>query len=98
MDNVKLVGGGRADIAFALADTAADGYNGAGKFKEKEPIRSIAVLYANKSQWVTVEGTGIENDAGPEGQAHRHRRAGQRHRGHRPRASSRRMASTRRRT
>ena len=60
VDNVKLVGAGKADIAFTLADTAADGLNGVGKFKEKVPIRAIAVLYANKSQWVTVEGTGIE--------------------------------------
>jgi TRAP transporter TAXI family solute receptor len=60
VDNVKLVGAGKADIAFTLADTAADGANGVGKFKEKVPIRTIAVLYANKSQWVTVEGTGIE--------------------------------------
>lgn len=61
VDNVKLVGAGKADIAFTLADTAADGFNGAGKFKEKVPIRSLAVLYANKSQWVTVQGTGIES-------------------------------------
>jgi len=60
VDNVKLIGAGKADIAFTLADTAADGFNGVGKFKEKVPIRTIAVLYANKSQWVTVEGTGID--------------------------------------
>ena len=60
VDNVKLVGSGRADIAFALGDSAADGFNGVDKFKQKEPIRAIAVLYANKGQWVTVEGTGIE--------------------------------------
>ncbi|MFL5247860.1 MAG: TAXI family TRAP transporter solute-binding subunit, partial [Myxococcales bacterium] len=60
VDNVKLVGARRADVAFTLADTAADGYNGVGKFKEKMPIRTLAVLYANKSQWVTVEGTGID--------------------------------------
>ncbi len=60
VDNIKLVGAGRADIALVLADAAADGYNGVGKFKEKVPIRAIAVLYANKSQWVTVEGTGIQ--------------------------------------
>jgi TRAP transporter TAXI family solute receptor len=59
VDNVKLVGAGKADIAFVLADTAADGFNGTGKFKEKVPVRSIAVIYANKSQWVTVEGTGV---------------------------------------
>ena len=60
VDNVKLIGAGKADVAFCLADTASDGFNGTGKFKEKVPIRSIAVLYANKSQWVTVGGTGIE--------------------------------------
>lgn len=60
IDNVKLVGAGKADIAFVLGDSAADGYNGVGKFKAKEPIRAIAVLYANKGQWVTVERTGIQ--------------------------------------
>jgi len=60
VDNIKLVGAGKADIAFTLGDTAADGYNGVGKFKQKEPVRAIAVLYANKSQWVTVEGTGVQ--------------------------------------
>ncbi|HET8542361.1 MAG TPA: TAXI family TRAP transporter solute-binding subunit [Anaeromyxobacter sp.] len=60
VDNIKLVGAGKADVAFTLADTAADGFNGVGKFKEKVPVRALAVLYANKSQWVTVEGTGVE--------------------------------------
>jgi len=60
VDNVKLVGAGKADIAFCLGDTAYDGYVGAGKFKEKVPVRALAVLYANKSQWVTVQGTGID--------------------------------------
>jgi TRAP transporter TAXI family solute receptor len=59
VDNIKLVGAGRADVAFTLGDTAADGVNGVGKFKEKIPVRALAVIYANKSQWVTVEGTGI---------------------------------------
>ena len=60
VDNIKLVGAGKADVAFSLSDTAADGFNGTGKFKEKVPVRSIAVIYANKSQWVTVDGRGIE--------------------------------------
>jgi uncharacterized protein len=60
VDNIKLVGAGKADIAFTLADTAADGFNGTGKFKEKVPVRALAVIYANKSQWVTVEGSGIQ--------------------------------------
>jgi len=60
VDNIKLVGAGKADVAFSLSATAADGFNGTGKFKEKVPVRSIAVIYANKSQWVTVDGRGIE--------------------------------------
>ena len=59
VDNIKLVGAGKADVAFTLGDTAADGLNGVGKFKEKIQTRTLAVLYANKSQWVTVEGTGV---------------------------------------
>ena len=59
VDNIKLVGAGKADVAFTLGDTAADGLNGVGKFKEKVAIRALAVIYANKSQWVTVEGTGV---------------------------------------
>jgi uncharacterized protein len=59
VDNIKLVGAGKADVAFTLGDTAADGLNGVGKFKEKVQTRALAVLYANKSQWVTVEGTGV---------------------------------------
>jgi uncharacterized protein len=60
VDNIKLIGATKVDIAFTLADTAADGFNGVGKFKEKVPVRALAVLYANKSQWVTVEGTGVQ--------------------------------------
>jgi hypothetical protein len=60
VDNIKLVGAGKADIAFSLADTAWDGYNGAGKFNgQKQPVRTIAVIYANSTQVVTLEGKGI---------------------------------------
>jgi TRAP transporter TAXI family solute receptor len=60
IDNMKLIGAGRADIAFTMADTAWEGYNGTGKFPGKLPLRAIVVLYANKTQVVTVEGRGIE--------------------------------------
>jgi uncharacterized protein len=63
VDNIKLVAVGKADIAFSLADTAWDGYHSLGKFKEKVPMRSIAVLYPNKTHVVTVEGAGIEKMA-----------------------------------
>jgi hypothetical protein len=60
IDNLKLVGAGKADIAFSMADSAWDGYNGTGKFPGKVPLRSIVVLYANKTHVVTVQGKGIE--------------------------------------
>ncbi|MBP2678581.1 MAG: C4-dicarboxylate transporter substrate-binding protein [Deltaproteobacteria bacterium] len=60
IDNLKLIGAGKADIAFSMSDSAWDGYNGNGKFQGKLPLRSIVVLYANKTQVVTVHGRGIE--------------------------------------
>lgn len=60
IDNLKLIGAGKADIAFTMADSAWDGYNGMGKFQGKVPLRSIVVLYANKTHVVTVQGKGIE--------------------------------------
>ena len=63
VDNMRLIGAGKADIAFTLADTAWDAYTAGGKFKEKLPVRALAVIYTNESHWVTVEGTGIEKMA-----------------------------------
>lgn len=61
VDNCLLVGKGKADIAFTMADTAWDAYMGLGKaFKEKMPVRSIAVFYPNNMHVVTVEGKRIE--------------------------------------
>lgn len=60
IDNLKLVGAGKADIAFSMADSVWEGYNGTGKFPGKIPLRTITVLYANKTHVVTVEGKGIE--------------------------------------
>ena len=60
VDNLKLIGAGKADIAFTMADSAWEGYNGTGKFQGKTPLRAITVLYSNKTQVVTVRGRGIE--------------------------------------
>lgn len=59
IDNLKLIGAGKADIAFTLADSAWEGYNGTGKFQGKMPVRAIAVIYGNKTQVVTVDGRKI---------------------------------------
>jgi TRAP transporter TAXI family solute receptor len=61
VDNLKLVGVGKADIAFSQVDAAWDAINGTDKFTGtgKLPIRAIAVIYPNLMHVVTVEGTGI---------------------------------------
>ncbi len=63
VDNCKLVGALKADLAFVMADVAYDAYTGTGKFKEKLPIRNLAVLYSNFMHVVTLEGKGIHTVA-----------------------------------
>ena len=60
VDNCRLVGAGKAEIALVMADTGWDAYQGSAKFKEKIPLRTIAVLYPNNMHIVTLEGKGIE--------------------------------------
>ncbi len=63
VDNCLLVGRGKTDIALIMADTGWDAYQGAAKFKEKIPLRTMAVLYPNNMHIVTLEGKGIEKVA-----------------------------------
>lgn len=58
-DNIRMIVAGKADIAFTQADTAWDGYKGYGKFPQPQPIRAIAVLYANSLHLVTLRSAGI---------------------------------------
>jgi TRAP transporter TAXI family solute receptor len=60
VDNLRLVGAGRADLAFVMADAAWDAYTGRDKFQGKPlPVRTLMVLYPNRMHVVTVDGTGI---------------------------------------
>jgi TRAP transporter TAXI family solute receptor len=60
VDNLRLVGAGRADLAFVMADAAWDAYTGRDKFQgEPLPVRTLMVLYPNRMHVVTVDGTGI---------------------------------------
>ena len=63
VDNCKLVAAQKADLAFVMGDTAHDAFAGGGKFKEKLPIRNLAVLYSNFMQIVTLDGKGINSVA-----------------------------------
>jgi uncharacterized protein len=61
VENMKLVGGGKSDVGFTMADTAWDAYKGLDKFKDSaQPVRALAVFYPNHMQVVTVEGRGID--------------------------------------
>jgi TRAP transporter TAXI family solute receptor len=58
--NLQLIGGGKSEIGFTMADSAWDAYNGLDKFSGKKvPLRTLAVFYPNRMQVVTIEGTGI---------------------------------------
>jgi hypothetical protein len=60
VDNCLLVGKEKADLAFAMADTAWDAYQGKKPFKEKMALRTVAVLYPSTMHMVTIEGKRIE--------------------------------------
>lgn len=60
VDNLKLVGTGKADLGFSMADAAWDAYAGNEKFAgRKLPLRTLMVLYPNRMHVVTTESTGI---------------------------------------
>jgi TRAP transporter TAXI family solute receptor len=63
VDNCLLVGQGKADLALIMADTGWDAYQAKARFKDKIPLRTLAVLYPNNMHIVTVEGKGIEKVA-----------------------------------
>jgi TRAP transporter TAXI family solute receptor len=64
VDNLKLIRDGRADVAFALADTLADAVAGRGAFdRQPVPAASLAVLYSNYTQIVTLASSGIQRVA-----------------------------------
>jgi len=60
VDNLKLIATGRSDIGFSMVDTAWEAATGAGKFKEKVPMRTLAVVHPLVMHVVTIEGRGIE--------------------------------------
>lgn len=60
VDNLKLLGAGKTEVGFSMADAAWEAVQGTEKFKDnKVNARALMVLYPNKMQVVTIEGTGI---------------------------------------
>ena len=60
VDNLKLIGAGKSEVGFIMADAGWDAYQGLDKFKDgKVNARTLMVLYPNKMHIVSVEGAGI---------------------------------------
>ncbi len=60
VDNLKLVGAEKAEVAFVMADATLDAHRGVDKFASgKLALQALAVLYPNRMHVVTVDGTGI---------------------------------------
>ena len=64
VDNMRLIGAKRADIAFTLADTAYDSFKGLEAFRGNPvPIRTLTPIYNNFNHLVALEASGINTMA-----------------------------------
>ncbi len=61
VQNIQQVAAGDYDIAFSLADTAADAVEGKASFKEKQDISTIGRIYSNYTQVVVRKDSGINS-------------------------------------
>jgi len=59
VDNCKLVGAQKSDLAFSMGDVGYDAFKGQGNFKSPLPLRMVCALYGNLMHLVTVDGKGI---------------------------------------
>jgi TRAP transporter TAXI family solute receptor len=60
VDNLKLIGAGKSEVGFSMVDAAWEAAQGLDKFKDnKINARTLMVLYPNRMQIVTIDGTGI---------------------------------------
>ena len=64
VDNLKLIGTNKAEVAFSMMDAALDALNGVDKFTAgKILVRTLMVLYPNRMHVVSIEGTGVNTMA-----------------------------------
>jgi uncharacterized protein len=59
VQNIQQLVKGDYDLAFSLADTAADAVNGKGSFQAKQNITALARIYSNFTHVVVRSGSGI---------------------------------------
>ena len=60
IDNLRLIGAGKSEVALVMADAAQEAAQGIDKFQgNKIGAKTLMVLYPNKFHVVTIEGSGI---------------------------------------
>jgi TRAP transporter TAXI family solute receptor len=59
VDNCRLIGARKVELALTNIDSAVDAYRGVDVFKEKLPLRIVANIYQNFMHIVSAEGKGI---------------------------------------
>jgi TRAP transporter TAXI family solute receptor len=69
VENIKRVVAGDSDIAFTLADSAADAVEGTGAFDSPQPIRALSRIYTNYTQVAVRADAGITDVASMRGKA-----------------------------
>ncbi len=68
-ENVERVVAGQNDIAFSLADTAADAVKGEHSFEAKQPVRALLRIYSNTTQVLVRSDSGIKSIADMKGKS-----------------------------
>lgn len=64
VDNLKLLGAGKAELGMTMADAALDSLKGEDKFTGSSvPVRTLMSLYPNRMHVVSIEGSGVEKMA-----------------------------------
>ncbi len=63
VDNLKLVGAGKADFGYAYPDLAYDALMGQGLFKAKLPVMLLINLYISYLHLITLASSGIKSVA-----------------------------------
>ena len=67
VQNIQQVVAGTYQVAFALADTAADAVAGTAAFDKKQPLAALARIYPNYTQVIARKDSGITSIDGMRG-------------------------------
>ncbi|UOE43633.1 TAXI family TRAP transporter solute-binding subunit [Agromyces larvae] len=63
VQNIEQLVAGHYDIAFSLADTAADAVEGTGSFSESQPVQALGRIHTNSTQVIVRSDSGITSIA-----------------------------------